>query len=125
MKIKSIFILTLTMLLALPALADKASMNFLYLTGRLETAEGMEHISVSVVEDGKLKIQGSGATRIVAEPTVIEDALPVDGPLALKVGAAKLYVGSGFTIDGTISYTLELAGKMVELKPVVNLTLSK
>lgn len=122
---KSMIALVIGMFLSFPALADKVVMNFSHLSGSLTTAEGVERITVSVEDDGKLKISGSLMTEIVEEPVVIKDDRPLDGSLYLKVGAAELEVGSSFTIHGTVSYTLKLAGETVQLQPVVYFNIVK
>ena len=114
-------VILLLALFAEGAFAAKASLR----TGALVGSSGSERVYVNVEPSGKILITRSDFTQstspapILEEPTIIQDARPMDGALRLKVGDAELDVGSGDTMDGSISYVLTVGKDRIELKPIV------
>jgi len=101
------------------ALAAQAEFQAGGLVGFFQSVEGIEQVFVSVEKDGRISIRGSGFINIIDEPVVIADQRPIEGNLILRVGVAELTVGSRPRPDGTVSYSLKIAGQSIQLKAIL------
>jgi hypothetical protein len=88
----------------------KAHVHFAGWVGLMDAGEeGSKRVTVSVTPDGKIKIDASAPFEsVTAFPVLVKDDRPVDGNAEYQVGHYVFIVGSGFTIDGSIGYSLRL-----------------
>ncbi len=120
---KKIFLTLAVLMAGALAHAESASFQFSHLVGYY--AKSLRTITITPTTDGKLTIASPDGEDTV-EPKIIRDARPADGNLELDLGKGRvLVVGSGFTMDGNISYSLKSPTGDTHLSPVVYFNIKK